>query len=286
MNPSGLEVAMANGPFKGTYTTSPHRATVRTVRDPSPLDHIITKYESFLDRNFYGYSGRHIDWTAYDELTEVTNQLSQQDWNLFIQMTASFEHHTRYQSNTGYFMTKLLANSCLAGLRDFTFDFKGIKPFHSLGKHFPFRCMGQKDENSDELWKNVKGDLKQSPISLTIDGPVGGGAFDQAGYVHLVLGEAGSRLLCDAQMFTATVRKAGAYSFLGIQNAEVTIHDAEEPATLFGFFIEGWEQYYPYNIKVKTPNPALIEPFQRNISKVKNGALYFIDPQGNDERVV
>lgn len=266
-----LDETAMNGPFRKDYKIT-SRARTTTVSSVSPsLDSTLKEYEEFLNRK--------IDvWSRSEGLKGIQSSLSAEDWERFISVIASFERQPHYQANTGYFIAKVLTNSYVAGLREATLDFEGCKPLKMVGFYFPCRT---------SLYEKLLDSPIQDPLSLTIKGMVGSNAFGMARYVHLLLDEAGSHLCYQAYGCKITIKKAGPYSFLALGNTEVTIDDAEEPQTLSGSALGYWgDDIVPYNIKVKTSNVSLIEPFKMNISKVENGELYFIDSQGNEERVV
>jgi len=219
---SGL-VAMG-GPFKDTYKASPSRVVVSTRDIPSHLERVLKTYEKFVDQEFNWKNGVGGDWCIGDtELIELNEFLSPQDWKTFIELTTCFENHDWYHKNTGFFMTKLLQNACVAGVREVNLDFNGIKPFGNLGTSFPYLT----PYNGQEPWNYLN------------------------------------------------------------DNHEVIIHNANEPETLFKESLGSqWNISITHNIKVKTPNYTLIDPFRKTISQIKQGELYFIDAQGKEERII
>ena len=257
---SGL-VAMG-GPFKDTYKASPSRVVVSTRDIPSHLERVLKTYEKFVDQEFNWKNGVGGDWCIGDtELIELNEFLSPQDWKTFIELTTCFENHDWYHKNTGFFMTKLLQNACVAGVREVNLDFNGIKPFGNLGTSFPYLT----PYNGQEPWNY----LKDNHLSLTIQGMICPYAFTRAAFVDVSISNAGPRC------------------FAGIRDAEVIIHNANEPETLFKESLGSqWNISITHNIKVKTPNYTLIDPFRKTISQIKQGELYFIDAQGKEERII
>ncbi len=263
------EIAM-NGPFGKNFRVSKRSQQVRVSELPSSLDEVLKEYEKFLGQKV-GILEKH------NKLRGVSFVLSPLEIDRFIQLLPIFEDQKEYTNNTGYFVTKLLANSYKDGVRDVTLNFVGIKPFCNLGDYF----------NGYSLIRDNKSllGLNEDPLSLTIQGKVFS-AFSEASYVHVVMDEDEGHSFYCASSFKVSVKRAGPFSFAAIRKAEVIVHDVNEPETLFQCGLgEYGDDIRPYNIQVKTPNLSLVKVFKDRISQIEKGELYFIDPQGNEERV-
>ncbi len=140
MMPKTLVAAMA-GPFSRDFRATPKSSISRS--ELSALDPLYAQYQDFLtsradvienkQSNYVDWQELSLRWEALKKLDELVSVLTPTEIQSFINLTQSDENSQHYVSNTGLFITKLIAISYNGGHNDFVLDVRGLKPFDYLG---------------------------------------------------------------------------------------------------------------------------------------------------------
>lgn len=92
----------------------------------NPFSALLEEYKTFLEIKFEELPRWVIDG---NEITEV---LSPDQINAFLQSTVEFENHEHYKTKTGYFISALIQKSYNAGYNDFFLSTKMLSPVNEL----------------------------------------------------------------------------------------------------------------------------------------------------------
>ena len=104
-----------------------------------PISCVLAQYETFLGR-FTDIEAYYIfEFTKYErvdkrlDLTDLTDILTPEQINIFLQSTIAYENRKGYNKFTGIFITKLLQNSYDAGHNEFELRVSSATDMHYVG---------------------------------------------------------------------------------------------------------------------------------------------------------